>query len=631
MTRKLVIGALLVLVVMPAASEAQEARRRGVSGPVVQSITISGNTYFSDKRIKGVMRTEESKFLRTRRLRETTLENDLHSIEALYTRNGFLHVTVATDTIIYDDNRENVRIEIEVKEGTQTTVGEVVFEGNVAIRNRDLLKAIRLREGAPLNQREMDEDAYRLYSYYADRGFVFASISPNVVATNGEATVTFKIAEGREAVIDEISVRGNSRVSAPIITREVMLEKGDVFSGKKVVNSQQNILDTGLFKDVEIEPRPGAPDSATVDLVVKVKERKLREVSLAVGYGTRDETRLTTGWMHRNLWKSARQFEVRAVLASRDFDKGLTRKRGDMALTDRWLFRRKLVGALAFYAEETLEEYKEVTDGEYTLDRYGLNISIKKDLPKETQLMTAYTHEFVDVRDPSWSPEETEDLRLEVGQEVNRAATVTVERDTRKPFFEPLGGSITRLSARRAGGMFGGDNSYNKITWSWSRYFRFYFGSIIAISSRCGYADAYGGSRDKGVPEYERFCAGGSGTIRGYDEREFGPGDFLLLANLEVRYHLFWKLAGVCFLDMGNAWGSIKDVTRSDFDLFVPSEEYGSRRAGDVKYSVGVGVGVQTPVGPARVDYGLRIKRGVDSEGNKESLGRIHLTVGHAF
>ena len=130
---------------------------------------------------------------------------------------------------------------------------------------------------------------------------------------------------------------------------------------------------------------------------------------------------------------------------------------------------------------------------------------------------------------------------------------------------------------------------------------------------------------------HERFFAGGSSTVRGYDEREFGPGDFLLLANMELRYPLFWKLAGVCFLDMGNVWDSIDDVTKSDFDLFVASEEYGERRAGDVKYSVGVGLGIQTPVGPARVDYGLRLKRGMDAEGNKESVGRIHLTVGHAF
>jgi outer membrane protein insertion porin family len=357
----------------------------------------------------------------------------------------------------------------------------------------------------------------------------------------------------------------------------------------------------------------------------------MREASLAVGYGNRDEARVTTGWMHRNLWNSGRQFEVRTVLGSRDFDKGLTRKRGELTLTDRWFLGVRLMGAVGLYGEETLEEYKEVVDGEYTLDRIGLNLSVKKNLRRNVQLTVSYTHEFVDVRNASWSVDETEDLRLEVGQEVNRAATVSLERDTRKPFFNPLGGSVTRLSARRAGGIFGGDNSYNKFTWSWSRYFGLYRSSVLAVSTRAGYSNAFGESRNKGVPEYERFYAGGSSTIRGYNEEELGPGDFLLLGNIELRYPLFWKLGGVCFLDMGNVWESIDDVTKSDFDVFVPSREYGIRRAGDVKYSVGAGLGIQTPVGPARVDYGIRLKRGIDAEGNKESIGRIHLTVGNTF
>ncbi len=631
MKRNLVVATLLVLVLVPSVSLAQGARRRAASGPIVRKISVTGNSFFSDKQIKKVMRTEESKFLRTRRLRESTLETDLLSIEALYTKHGFLQAQAVRDTLVYDSDHENVSIRIGITEGVQTIVEEVLLEGNTAIKEKKLRGLLKTKAGQPLNERLVNDDKYRLYSQYADEGFVFASISSEVSGADGKAAVTFRIVERREAEIDDVSVRGNNRVRSPIITREITLDRGDIFSGKKVVDSQQKILDTGLFKDVEIEPRPGTPDSATVDLLVKVKERKMREISLAVGYGNRDEARLTTGWMHRNLWNSGRQFDARAVLGSSDFGRGLTRKRGELALTDRWLFGVRLVGAAAVYVEETLEEYKEVADGEYTLDRVGLNLSVRKDLPRKTHITTSYTHEFVDVRDASWSVDETANLRLEVGQVVNRAAAVTIEQDTRKPFFNPLGGSIIRLSARRAGGIFGGDNSYNKITSSWSRYFRFYLSSVIAVSTRVGYANAYGASRSDGVPEYERFYVGGSGTLRGYDEKEFGPGDFLFLANLELRYPLFWKFGGVCFLDMGNVWESIDDVTKSDFDLFVSSEEYGSRRAGDVKYSLGLGLGIQTPVGPARVDYGVRLKRGVDAEGNRESIGRIHLTVGHAF
>jgi outer membrane protein insertion porin family len=631
MKEKLLVAIVIAAVLLPAVSQGQSTRRRGASGPAVRGITIEGNSYFSDKRIKSVMRTEESKFLRTHRLRESTLESDLLSIQALYTRNGFLQAAAEIDTLAYDRNRENVRIRIRITEGPQTKIGEVLIEGNRSIPTDKLMRVVKIKAGQPLDMQKVNEETYNLYSAYADQGYVFASVSDDVDHTDGLATVTFNIAEGEKAVIGRVTVEGNNKVRSPIIAREVTLNKGDVFSGKKLVDSQQKILDTGLFKDVEIDPLPGSPDSATVDLQIRVKERKMREVSVAVGYGTRDEARLTTGWTHRNLWNSGRQFEVRSVLGSSDFAEGLTRKRGDLSLTDRWLFGRRLASAISFYAEETLEEYNEVANGEYTLDRLGLSFTVKKDLPRKIQMTTGYSHEFVRVRSASWSDEEGENLRLQVGREVNRAATVTLERDTRRPFFDPVQGSVTRLAGRRAGGFFGGDNSYNKATWSWSRYIRLPWGSVIAISTRGGYADAFGASRHDGVPEYERFYVGGSSTIRGYAEAEFGPGDFMLLANMELRYRLFWKVVGVFFLDMGNVWNSVHDFTAEDFDVFVPAEEYRLRRDEDVKYSVGLGLGVQTPVGPARIDYGFRVKRGVDAEGNRESLGRLHLIVGHAF
>jgi outer membrane protein insertion porin family len=628
--RKLILLGMIGLLVLSCASGADYSRQSRRGGPVVSKIHIVGATHFSDKDIKGVMRTEASKFLRTRRLRESTLESDLISIKAFYSRNGFLETEVREERA-YEDDGEKVEVSILVDEGPQTGVAEVLFEGNILIETERLVGVIKVKPGEPLNERLIGEDRYLLYTYYADRGFVFASVGHEVTFTDGEATVRYIVAEGRPAPIGSLSVRGSGRVSDAIVLREVTLKTGDTFSGKKMVDSQQNVLDTGLFKDVEIEPKASEADSVAVDLIVKVKERKMRELSFRVGYGTLDEARLSGGWLHRNLWNSGRSMEVRGTLGSRDLNKGLTRIRADLAFADRWLFGRRLVGSIGIFGQETLEEYKAVENGEYTLDRLGINLSVKKDILKITKLTLAYTHEIVDVRDPSWSVEEDEDFRLQVGQDINRSLGFILSRDTRRPFFDPRGGSNTRVAAQRTGGIFGGDNNFNKMALSWARYFKWYLGSVVAFSTRTGYASAFGASKDKGVPEYEKFYAGGSATIRGYDDREFGPGDFLLLANVEMRFHLFWRVAGVTFIDMGNAWQSINDVEASDFKVFVPGEEYALRRDTDVKYTIGVGIGAQTPVGPIMIDYGYRIKRAVDEEGHKESPGRFHFLVGHAF
>jgi outer membrane protein insertion porin family len=625
----LTVTAVVLWTLYPLSSECGRTRRAG--GPAIREIRVVGTAHYSQKKIKSLMRTKESKFLRTRRLRESTLEADLVSIVAFYRRNGFLNATASIDELRHDEERGNVWIRIKVHEGQQTTVADVILEGNNYVASETLSRMLSIKVGEPLNEALIGQDKYNIYSYYADMGFVFASVSHQTEGEDGIAMVRYRITEGAPAGIRAIGIRGNNRINEGIIRREVTLKPGDTFSRKKVLDSQQKLYDTGLFKDVEIEPSAAETDSGLVNLLVKVKERKMREASLGLGYGTRDETRLILGWLHRNLWNSGRQFEIRTILATKDFEKGLTRTRGDVSLTDRWLFGMRLVGGVAVFAQESLEEYKEVDQGEYTLDRLGADLSIKKDLSRSTDLTLSYTHEYVDVREPSWRVEDPQELRLQIGQEINRSALVVLDRDTRVPFFDPRRGSLTRVIARTSGGVFGGDNSYSKITWSWARYLASYGRSVAAVGVRIGWSEAFGESKGKGVPEYERFYVGGSSTIRGYDEREFGPGDFLLVANVEIRYPLVWKLVGVVFLDLGNAWGSIRDIERSDFDLRVPADEYTPRRASDCKYSVGIGLGVQTPVGPARVDYGMRLKRGLVDSGRKESRGMIHITVGHAF
>ena len=622
------IGALFLLASF---QNAESARKRPRGGPAVRGIEIAGNSYFSDKQIKAVMRTKQSKMLRPKRFRESTLETDLTAIDALYKRNGFLKDTVSVEDLRYDTSKSNVWITLKISEGSRTFVRDVVIEGNAHVPAEAIRKFLVVKPGKPFDERGVSEDQYNIYTYYADRGYVFASIEHSLGLTDTLATVTYIISEGGPAAVAGIDVSGNSKVSNRIIRREVTLKPGETFSRQKVLVSQQNLYDTGCFRDVEIEPVPAPTDSGKVDLAVTVKEREMREVSSGVGYSTRDEARLTGGWLHRNLWNSGRQFEVKAVIATKDFNKGLTRKRADVALSDRWLFGRRLLGIVSAFATETLEDYKLVTGGEYTLDRVGVTLSAQKDFTPYYRLMVGYTYELAHIHDLNFEVTNPESLRISVGQEVNRYLQAVLERDRRRPFFDPHAGSLTRVTGRTAGGIFGGDNSYNKYTLSYARYLPLNTATTLAMGIRLGQAEAFGHSKAKGVPEYEQFFAGGSSTIRGYDEQEFGPGNFLGLVNIEVRYAVVWRLTSAAFLDAGNAWNTIGDVRGKDFRLSVPTEEFTRRRAREVKYTVGLGFGIETPVGPARIDYGVKLKRGLTSEGKKESLGMVHFNIGHIF
>ena len=380
------LAILLIVAFLAPEGHCQRDRRRG--GPAVRGITVLGTEHFSEEDVRKVMRTKKSGYFTTKRLRMTTLESDILSIVAFYRRNGFLRAQAEVEEIRYDEPKNNVWITINVREGEQTTVRGVGFEGHAVMNLQTLKKTVITEAGDPLNEDRIAQDEYNIYSLYADAGYIYASISTRLAFGEGKVDLTYLIDEGEPAYIGKIRVSGNRRVGEPIIRREVDAKPGDLFSRKTVLESQQDLYDTGLFKDVGIDPSPAGADSGLVDLVVKVKERKMKEVNAGLGYGTLDEARVSLGWRHRNLFKAALLFNVNLVLGTKDFDKGLTRKRIDASLTDRWLLGTRLTGGLRGYAQETLERYNSgsIVDGEYTLDRVGIDFGITKDFTRTFRL-----------------------------------------------------------------------------------------------------------------------------------------------------------------------------------------------------------------------------------------------------
>jgi outer membrane protein insertion porin family len=90
------------------------------------------------------------------------------------------------------------------------------------------------------------------------------------------------------------------------------------------------------------------------------------------------------------------------------------------------------------------------------------------------------------------------------------------------------------------------------------------------------------------------FSVGGSNTVRGYEEREF-LGTKVAYGNFELRQKFNKNFDAVLFYDMGSAWGTDYDRKKLDFDM---------------KQGFGVGIRLQTPLGPVALDYGKATDRG---------------------
>ena len=140
---------------------------------------------------------------------------------------------------------------------------------------------------------------------------------------------------------------------------------------------------------------------------------------------------------------------------------------------------------------------------------------------------------------------------------------------------------------------------------------------VFASAARIGMVAPLGGQE---VIPSVRFFAGGSRSVRGVDEEGLGRRDFLggpaggqslLLLNQEVRFPVFRWVRGVGFIDAGNVFERVGDLSLRNLTA-----------------SVGIGIRLTTPFAILRADYGRRVH-----QGDPEALGGSRWTfgIGHAF
>ena len=606
----------------------------GVKLPTVKRIDILGNVSFDDDALMKRMRTKEARFYRIFRqpkYRRDFLRRDVAALESFYRMNGFFEARVAIDSVVADEKSHSVKIRIMVAEGPQSVVRALRIAGQDLLSDEDLRKGLKLVPGAPYNPNLLEADRYILLSKFFEKGYLGAQVAQEVRADSTNIDIAWTIATGDPVRIRDMRVSGTRTVREDLVRRELILERGDIFREKDVVESTQNLYDTGYFSSVEIEPDTIDVARREVDLLVKVRERKMGYIEGGIGVGNVYGNRIFVEWGQRNVFgtgnvvsfKSSYAFQLfpnnKYSLDNIDFRSRYLRNEGQFAIPHvrgTW----NTLALSAFYERDATVEPVIVQD-------LGLSATVAHRFSKQTSLLTGYSIERI--------------RRLEVEEEKarsrKRAIFTTFSRDSRDFYFNPQRGTYITGEGRFTGGILGGDDNYYSLIGSVQRYAQVARRSVFAYRVRAGYADAFGASNETGLPVESRFFAGGGNSVRGFEENSIGPlsmngepvgGKISLLTNVELRFPLpivgKYNFGAALFFDGGSVWNGVDEIRPSDFRFTadpadVTREEY--------MYSAGLGFRYYTPVGPLRLDVGFPLKKTVDMNFDY----RIHISLGQIF
>lgn len=629
---------------------------------VVRRVEIHGNKAFSSRKLRGFLRIRGGSFWRPWHhspYRSDFLRFDRVTLQSYYRRRGYLAAevdSVTTDPVPGNEGKVDVRFFIT--EGALSRLSGTALEGTAPLPEPEVRKVLKQKTGDPVDIARIEVDRQAIEDHYANLGFAAVQVRDSLGAESTRVNVVYRIEAGPVARIRTVGVEGQRTTGRDVVTRELTVRKGDILSRKKLVESQQRIYDTGLYSDVVFER--GDIDSAThlTDLHLTVRERKMAWVDAGLGYGTLDQLRLTSEWGHRNLGREGIRFIasgrmgviVKPLLPVSEWKQWkLGNRRADASLSEPWIFGTRTRATVGGYAEQVVRtQTGERRFLDVPLRAYGATLAFRRDLSPITHGTVSLEHRQVISDSVSL---------LTAGALSKSYATrrvgVSAERDTRIEPFDPKGGSDLIGNTVVAGGVLQGSARFLKFGGTATTYRPIRHRLTLALRLQAGYVNPFGhypGRRDtlhelELVPFEDRFVTGGASSVRGYFENEIGNrlvgvdslgkdvrenrgGEVLLLGSIEARFPLVWILGGAVFMDAGNVWERPEDITvKRVFTVAGPGAGYS-----DMRYSVGAGIRIPTPVGPLRFDYGWKLRRAKYEERDlSPTRGTFHFSLGQAF
>jgi outer membrane protein insertion porin family len=554
----------------------------------VYSIEIRGNEYFAESAIRKIMLTKTKNLLRKGVFNENIFSGDLEAIKNLYLYEGFLNASI-DDELDYDSIDMRLDIFLKITEGEQHFVETIAFDGNEIFTSESLVQKITMRPGQIFDPRKITADNYVIRYLYDDLGYADVKVESEYRVEDERVFVTHTVAEGTKQFVGQIEILGLRHTDTSVVVRQLNMAHGDVFRYARILDSQRRLYRLGVFMAIRTQVENSKiPDHK--DIRFLLTEREWMAVNLRAGYGTRDLLRCGFGITHYNMFGRAWQGSLEGKVS-------FVEQRVSTNVT----FPRTILlqGKLGFgFFFKRLEEigYETQSLGGNIVTRFELGFSELSAKYEVERISTYYTDGDSTQRD------------------LLHGIIVGWLRDKRDDPFYTTRGNYVNANFEVSGILFPSDVDYVRPT-AQIRFYRSFASVVFGVAFKAGMVKPFAPTIE--VPVYKRFYCGGSSSVRGYGERAIGPvdenenplgGRFLGEFSTEVRFPLYRMLGGVVFIDGGNIWQEYDEIPQG------------------LRWGVGAGVRLRTPLGSIRLDYGFKLDRRED-----ESKGSLHFAIGEAF
>lgn len=584
-----------------------------------------------------------------------------------YNALGYRDARITRDTI-YKHDENSINIDLTIDEGDRYYYGNIIWVGNTKYPDEFLNSVLKIKKGDVYDQEllntniSFNPNGLDVSSLYLDDGYLFFQAVPvEVKVENDTIDLEIRIREGKQARINSVTVKGNTKTNDQVIIREIRSRPGQLFSRSDIIRTTRELAQLRYFDAEKIEPdiQPN-PADGSVDIGYSVEETSADQIELSGGWGygriigtlgLSFNNFSLRNFFKKDAWRPIPSGDGQKLsLRVQSYGKGYLSY--SASFTEPWLGGKKPNAlSVSYYHSLYSNGLAKNNPSRSTFTINGFSVGLGKKLQWPDDFFTLYQSLNFQIYN-LYQYSQIFTFGTGTGTYNNFNYNISLSRNSIDAPIFPRSGSEVSLSLELTPpySLLNG-RDYSTLTdtekYKWIEYHKWkvkanYYTKLIGnlvLSNRAqfGFLGSY--NNDLGITPFNRFYLGGDGLsgynnldgreligMRGYGNETITP-DYYLNSNIggtiyskytfELRYPLSLNpsatIYALTFLEAGNGWSS--------FANFNPFKVY---------RSTGVGIRVFLPMfGVLGLDWGYGFDEvpGIPSA-NK---GQFHFSINQSI